>query len=544
RLLVDSTPLELEGRSRYHQAVTLYATRPLDVMTLGMLPGVAGIEAGPEPFSVRVLARTGAVILPAINSLIVSGGWDVPRQEVERGSLNEVLRLLTREYCALRTLWSLFKLLLKTARLDRLEHPYEVTKDFKASGERYLIAVRLQGPARSAFSETPEANATSKHINVVVVTHTDALSANVLADVQGRGENTLTLPWAYGAQCARQPSGSDALISPHTRGRYSRIFTAISVVGGLLVLPANALAGCVVSGNKIVPSVSDVPNDSGGMISSVWHSATMSLICTNMSRGTYTNTMGATGLPAGASIEFDGASYNLYQTGESDVFYFGTSSVDGGTEHGLSSNVYQTTKVSFATDFTMRSTVKVRFYSPKKSMTSGLRTINTLDVITGKIAHENYSGAWTMRTDEFTFVAKGTSCTLTTPATIKLKQVSIVDMPSIGSSIAGGAFVLGLKCNMDVPTFQVSYGMADVYNPSNLSSYLSLADEPAKASGIALQVLNGTNAISFAPSATTVIGNLRSGTISHPMTVQYIRTGKNATPGKANAAVSVTFTYD
>lgn len=97
RLLVDSTPLELESRSRYHQAVTLYATRPLDVMTLGMLPGVAGIEAGPEPYSVRVLARAGVVILPAINSLILSRGWDVPRQEVERGSLGEVFRLLTRE---------------------------------------------------------------------------------------------------------------------------------------------------------------------------------------------------------------------------------------------------------------------------------------------------------------------------------------------------------------------------------------------------------------------------------------------------------------
>ncbi|MCK3861531.1 ABC transporter ATP-binding protein [Pseudomonas sp. B329] len=97
RLLADSTPLELESRSRYHQAVTLYATRPLDVMTLGLLPGVAGIEAGPEPHSLRVLARTGAVILPAINSLIVSRGWDVPRQEVERGSLGEVFRLLTRE---------------------------------------------------------------------------------------------------------------------------------------------------------------------------------------------------------------------------------------------------------------------------------------------------------------------------------------------------------------------------------------------------------------------------------------------------------------
>ena len=97
RLLVDGTPHELESRSRYHQAVTLYAPRPLDVMALGMLPGVAGIEAGPERHSVRVLARAGTVILPAINSLILSRGWDVPRQEVERGSLGEVFRRLTRE---------------------------------------------------------------------------------------------------------------------------------------------------------------------------------------------------------------------------------------------------------------------------------------------------------------------------------------------------------------------------------------------------------------------------------------------------------------
>lgn len=97
QLLVDSTPSALESRSRNHQAVVLYARQPLDVMTLAMLSGVAGIEAGPEPFSVRVLARPGAVILPAINTLILSRGWDVPRQEVERGSLGEVFRMLTRE---------------------------------------------------------------------------------------------------------------------------------------------------------------------------------------------------------------------------------------------------------------------------------------------------------------------------------------------------------------------------------------------------------------------------------------------------------------
>ncbi|OIN46433.1 ABC transporter ATP-binding protein [Pseudomonas azotoformans] len=97
RLLADSTPDELESRSRYHQAVMLYATQPLDVMTLAMLPGVAGIEAGPEPYSVRVLARPGSTILPGINSMILKRGWNVPRQEVERGSLGEVFRLLTRE---------------------------------------------------------------------------------------------------------------------------------------------------------------------------------------------------------------------------------------------------------------------------------------------------------------------------------------------------------------------------------------------------------------------------------------------------------------
>lgn len=328
-----------------------------------------------------------------------------------------------------------------------------------------------------------------------------------------------------------------------------RLATVISVISMLLVLPDSALAGCVVSGNKIVPSIADVPNDSGGMISSTWHSATMSLNCTQMPKGTYTNTMSVKGVPAAASVEFEGTSYNLYKTSESDVFYFGTSSVDAGAEQAFGSNAYQTVREvdgvgSQSVAFTMRSTVRIRFYSPKKSMTSGLRTIDALDVIRGDIAHLAYNGAWTMRTDKFTFVAKGTSCVLTTPATIKLKQVSIVDMPVVGSTLAGGNFVLGLRCSTDAPSFQVSYTMTDVYNPANLSSYLSLADVPAKAVGIALQVLNGANAINFAPSNTAVMGQLRSGVISQPMSVQYIRTDKLATPGKASAAISVTFAYD
>lgn len=97
KMLADSTPQELESRSRYHQAVTLYARQPLDLMSLAVLPGVAGIERGDDANSVRVLARSGQVIVQQVNSLINARGWEVYRQEIERGSLGEAFRLLTRE---------------------------------------------------------------------------------------------------------------------------------------------------------------------------------------------------------------------------------------------------------------------------------------------------------------------------------------------------------------------------------------------------------------------------------------------------------------
>jgi len=97
QILVDSSLEQLQARCRYHQAVTLFAAHPLDLLSLAVLPGVAGIEAGAQPNSVKVLARAGEVIFPAINGLISRSGWDVRHQEVERGHLDEVFRTLTRE---------------------------------------------------------------------------------------------------------------------------------------------------------------------------------------------------------------------------------------------------------------------------------------------------------------------------------------------------------------------------------------------------------------------------------------------------------------
>lgn len=96
RLLADGTPLELESRSRYHQAVTLVADEALDQASLAALPGVAGVEENAREHSLSVLAQPGEVIFPQVNALIAERGWKVKELNVERGRLDEVFRTLTR----------------------------------------------------------------------------------------------------------------------------------------------------------------------------------------------------------------------------------------------------------------------------------------------------------------------------------------------------------------------------------------------------------------------------------------------------------------
>jgi ABC-2 type transport system ATP-binding protein len=96
KLLADGTPLELESRSRYHQAVTLVAEEPLDRVALAALPGVSGVEENEREHSLSVLAKPGQVIFPQVNALIAQRGWRVKELNVERGRLDEVFRSLTR----------------------------------------------------------------------------------------------------------------------------------------------------------------------------------------------------------------------------------------------------------------------------------------------------------------------------------------------------------------------------------------------------------------------------------------------------------------
>ncbi|MGL4315834.1 MAG: ABC transporter ATP-binding protein [Pseudomonas sp.] len=96
KVVADGTPLELESRSRYHQAVTLVSSSELDQAALAALPGVAGVEENRLERSLTVLAQPGQVIFPQVNALIHQRGWQIDELDVERGRLDEVFRSLTR----------------------------------------------------------------------------------------------------------------------------------------------------------------------------------------------------------------------------------------------------------------------------------------------------------------------------------------------------------------------------------------------------------------------------------------------------------------
>ena len=94
--VADETPLQLQSRSRYHQAVTLVSDGALDQTALAALPGVAGVEENANEHSLTVLAQPGQVIFAQVNQLIHARGWQVKELDVERGRLDEVFRSLTR----------------------------------------------------------------------------------------------------------------------------------------------------------------------------------------------------------------------------------------------------------------------------------------------------------------------------------------------------------------------------------------------------------------------------------------------------------------
>ena len=94
-MVADGTPLELEQRSRHHQAVSLVVNAQIDVSGLRALPGVADVQTDEEGGRVTVFPANGQAIFPHVQAHVQAQGWPVQAMHVERGRLDEVFREIT-----------------------------------------------------------------------------------------------------------------------------------------------------------------------------------------------------------------------------------------------------------------------------------------------------------------------------------------------------------------------------------------------------------------------------------------------------------------
>ena len=112
--------------------------------------------------------------------------------------------------------------------------PEELQQGFSPTGERYVVAARLSGTANSAYPDraSEEAGLTETGIlNVLLVADTDFLSDRLWVQVRNFFGTQIASPFAdngdFFNNAVENMTGSSALISVRSRGRFTRPFDVV-----------------------------------------------------------------------------------------------------------------------------------------------------------------------------------------------------------------------------------------------------------------------------------------------------------------------------
>ncbi len=130
---------------------------------------------------------------------------------------------------------STYAMPIEAQRFATLENPEVLLRDLEPTGERYTLVARIQGPAHSAYPDGIEGRKDglkdSASINVIAVADTDLLSDRMWVQVQGFFGQRMPQPWAdngtFVVNALDNLSGTDALISVRSRGRFARPFVVV-----------------------------------------------------------------------------------------------------------------------------------------------------------------------------------------------------------------------------------------------------------------------------------------------------------------------------
>ena len=130
---------------------------------------------------------------------------------------------------------STYAMPIEAQRFATLENPEVLLRDLEPTGERYTLVARIQGPAHSAYPDGIEGRKDglkdSASINVIAVADTDLLADRMWVQVQDFFGQRMPQPWAdngtFVVNALDNLSGTDALISVRSRGRFARPFVAV-----------------------------------------------------------------------------------------------------------------------------------------------------------------------------------------------------------------------------------------------------------------------------------------------------------------------------
>ncbi|HAQ84966.1 MAG TPA: ABC transporter, partial [Pseudomonas sp.] len=130
---------------------------------------------------------------------------------------------------------SSYALPIESERFATLENPELLLRELEPTGERYTLAARIQGPAKSAYPNGIEGHTDglkdSSSINVLAVADTDLLADRMWVQVDNFFGQRMPQPWAnngtFVINALDNLSGTDALISVRSRGRFARPFTVV-----------------------------------------------------------------------------------------------------------------------------------------------------------------------------------------------------------------------------------------------------------------------------------------------------------------------------
>ena len=117
-----------------------------------------------------------------------------------------------------------------------LSDPQELLNEFAATGERYSFAVKISGPAQTAYPDRVGESidgfvSAAENINVMLVADTDLLSDRMWVQVQNFFGQSVVTPWAnngdFVINAVDNLVGSNDLISIRSKGKFSRPFNVV-----------------------------------------------------------------------------------------------------------------------------------------------------------------------------------------------------------------------------------------------------------------------------------------------------------------------------